>query len=121
LALSIAIWIPVVWAYYYIMRAVGLEPSLVMTGFVMCAAAFSIAVPSTPGQAGPYHFAVISALQLYGQPATESAGFAFLYHMVNIVVMVIFGILGILGTGVTFRHVLNSTQAFLARRESERP
>jgi uncharacterized protein (TIRG00374 family) len=121
LGLSLLIWIPVVWAYYFTMRAVGLEPTWTITGFVMCAAAFSVAVPSTPGQAGPYHFAVISALQLYGQPAAESAAFAFLYHIVNIIVMVIFGILGILGTGVTFRHVLNSTQAFIARRQGEQP
>jgi uncharacterized membrane protein YbhN (UPF0104 family) len=92
-----------------------------MTGFVMCAAAFSVAVPSTPGQAGPYHFAVITALQLYGQPAAESAGFAFLYHIVNILVMVAFGLLGILGTGVTFRHVLNSAQSFVSRRQGEQP
>jgi uncharacterized protein (TIRG00374 family) len=120
LGLSILIWIPVALAYYYIMRAVGLDPSWVVTGFVMCAAAFSVAVPSTPGQAGPYHFAVISALQLYGQPAAESAAFAFLYHIANIVIMVIFGILGILGTGVTFRNVLQSTQSFMSRRQGER-
>ncbi len=116
--LSILVWIPVILAYYFTMRAVGLEPSWVMTGFVVCAAAFSVAVPSTPGQAGPYHFAVITALQLYGQPAIESASFAFLYHVMNIVVMVIFGAIGILGTGVTFRHVLSSAQSFVARRQA---
>lgn len=110
-ALSILIWIPVILAYYSIMQAVGLEPTWVMAGFVVCAAAFSVAVPSTPGQAGPYHFAVITALQLYGQPAVESASFAFLYHIANIVIMVLFGIVGILGTGVTFRNVLSSAQS----------
>lgn len=117
--LSIAVWVPVVAGYYFIMRAVGLEPTWVMTGFVVCAAAFSVAVPSTPGQAGPYHFAVITALQLYGQPAPESAAFAFLYHFLNIVVMVIFGIVGILGTGVTFRNVVASAQTFVSRRQAE--
>jgi uncharacterized protein (TIRG00374 family) len=115
-ALSILIWIPVILAYYSIMRAVGLEPTWVMAGFVVCAAAFSVAVPSTPGQAGPYHFAVITALQLYGQPAVESASFAFLYHIANIVIMVLFGIVGILGTGVTFRNVLSSAQSFVSRQ-----
>lgn len=119
LGLSVLVWLPVLFAYYFTMRAVGLEPTWVMTGFVVCAAAFSVAVPSTPGQAGPYHFAVITALQLYGQPATQSAGFAFLYHIMNIVVMVIFGIIGIVGTGVTFRHVLSSAQSFVSRRHAE--
>lgn len=117
--LSIAVWIPVIAAYYFIIRAVGLEPTWVMAGFVVCAAAFSVAVPSTPGQAGPYHFAVITALQLYGQPAPQSAAFAFLYHFLNIIVMVIFGIIGILGTGVTFRNVIASAQSFTSRRQTE--
>lgn len=118
-ALSILIWIPVILAYYSIMQAVGLEPTWVMAGFVVCAAAFSVAVPSTPGQAGPYHFAVITALQLYGQPAVESASFAFLYHIANIVIMVLFGIVGILGTGVTFRNVLSSAQSFVSRQRAD--
>ena len=121
IVLSVVVWVPVLLAYYFTMRAVGLEPTWTMTGFVVCAAAFSVAVPSTPGQAGPFHFAVITALQLYGQPAAASASFAFLYHAMNIVVMVIFGLLGILGTGVTFRHVVNSAQAFVARQRSEEP
>lgn len=117
--LSILVWIPVLVAYYFTMLAVGLAPTWVMTGFVVCAAAFSVAVPSTPGQAGPFHFAVITALQLYGQPAVESASFAFLYHAMNIAVMVIFGIIGILGTGVTFRNVIASARAFMSRQRAE--
>ena len=121
IGLSILVWIPVLVAYYFTMRAVGLEPSWVMTGFVVCAAAFSVAVPSTPGQAGPYHFAVITALQLYGQPAIESASFAFLYHALNIVVMVILGVIGIIGTGVTFGNVISSARNFVSRQRVEQP
>ena len=117
--LSILVWTPVLAAYYFTMRAVGLVPSLALTGFVVCAAAFSVAVPSTPGQAGPYHFAVITALQLYGQPAAQSASFAFLYHVMNIVVMVIFGVIGISGAGVTFRNVVQTAQSFTARRRAD--
>ena len=119
LLLSVAVWLPVIVAYYFTMRAVGLSPSWVLAGFVVCAAAFSVALPSTPGQAGPYHVAVIAALQLAGQPATASASFAFLYHIMNIVVMVLMGLLGIARTGVTFRNVLASAQAFLTRQRTE--
>lgn len=116
--LSILVWIPILIAYYFGMRAVGLTPSLAMTGFVVCAAAFSVAVPSTPGQIGPFHFAVITALQLYGQPAAESAAFAFLYHFLNIVILVLFGVVGVLGAGVTFRHVFQSAQSFASRQRA---
>lgn len=120
-ALSILIWVPILVAYFFTLRAVGLQPTWVMAGFVVCAAAFSVAVPSTPGQAGPYHFAVITALQLYGQPAAQSAAFAFLYHILNIVMMLIFGVIGILSTGITFRSVWASAQNFATRRRAETP
>lgn len=114
--LTILIWVPVIIAYYYGIMAVDLEPTWTMAAFVVCAAALSVAIPSTPGQAGPFHFAVITALQLYGQPAAESASFAFLYHIGSLLVMVILGMIGILRTGVTFSNVIKSTQSFVSRQ-----
>lgn len=114
--LTILIWVPVIIAYYYGILAVNLEPTWTMAAFVVCAAALSVAIPSTPGQAGPFHFAVITALQLYGQPAAESASFAFLYHIGSLLVMVILGMIGILRTGVTFGNVIKSTQSFVSRQ-----
>ena len=35
--------------------------------------------------------------------------------------MLLFGVIGILGTGVTFRHVLNSAQSFVSRQRAETP
>jgi len=116
--LTILIWIPVIIAYYFSMLAVNLEPTWIMAVFVVCAAALSVAIPSTPGQAGPFHFAVITALQLYGQPAAESASFAFLYHIGSLIVMVILGIIGILGTGTTFGNVVRSAQSFASRQDT---
>jgi len=118
IALSILTWLPVLAAYYFTMRAVGIAPTWAATGFVMCAAAFSVALPSTPGQAGPYHVAVTAALQLTGQPAATAAAFAFLYHAMNIVVMVLVGLVGIVATGVTFRNVLSSARSFARRNEA---
>ncbi|MBP9503208.1 MAG: flippase-like domain-containing protein [Candidatus Promineofilum sp.] len=114
--LTILIWVPVIIAYYFAILAVNLEPTWTMAAFVVCAAALSVAIPSTPGQAGPFHFAVITALQLFGQPAAESASFAFLYHIGSLLVMVILGMIGILSTGVTFGNVIRSTQSFVSRQ-----
>ena len=46
--LSTLVWVPLVFAYQITMLAVGLNPTPLMGGFVMCAAAFSIAAPSSP-------------------------------------------------------------------------
>lgn len=118
LILSILVWLPILLAYYFAMRAVHLEPTAAMTAFVVCAAALSVALPSSPGQVGVFHAGVIAALQVLGQPAAESASFAFLYHALNVVLMIILGLWGILSTGSTFKQVVASAQSF-ARRQRE--
>jgi uncharacterized protein (TIRG00374 family) len=118
LLLTIMTWIPIVLAYYATMLAANLEPTLVMAAFVVCAAALSVALPSSPGQIGVFHAGVIAALQVWGQPEAASASFAFLYHALNSIVLIVMGIVGIFGTGSTFRQVVKSTQSFLQRKEA---
>jgi uncharacterized membrane protein YbhN (UPF0104 family) len=118
LALTLATWIPIILAYYATMLAVNLQPSLVMAAFVVCAAALSVALPSSPGQIGVFHAGVIAALQVWGQPEAASASFAFIYHALNSITLIVLGIIGIVGTGSTFRHVVASTQDFLNREEA---
>lgn len=117
--LSILTWLPIIFSYYYTMRAVNLAPTVPMAGFVVCAAAFSIAAPSSPGQIGVFHAGVIAALRILGQPEGQSASFAFLYHALNLLLMVILGFIGVYATGATFGNVVASTQAFIKRREEK--
>ena len=90
-----------------------------MAAFVVCAAALSVALPSSPGQIGVFHAGVIAALQVWGQPEAQAASFAFLYHVINTAVMIGFGIVGIIATGSTFRQVVASTQEFLPQGRGE--
>lgn len=114
---SVLVWLPILVAYYFTMRAVHLEPTAAMTAFVVCAAALSVALPSSPGQVGVFHAGVIAALQVLGQPAAESASFAFLYHALNVVLMIALGLWGILSTGATFKQVVASAQSFMQRQK----
>jgi len=115
IVLSVIIWLPIIFAYYTSLLAVNLQPTLVMAAFVVCAAAFSVALPSSPGQVGVFHAGVIAALQVLNQPQANAASFAFLYHAVNIGVVTLLGVVGIYSTGATFRNVLASTRAFMQR------
>ena len=115
--LTIFTWLPIVFSYYSTLFGVNLEPSLAEAGFVVCAAAFSIALPSSPGQIGVFHAGVIAALRILGQPEAESASFAFLYHGLNMIESVVLGIIGIYSTGATFNNVVASTRAFMRRKE----
>jgi glycosyltransferase 2 family protein len=111
--LSIIVWIPVLFAYQMALTAVYIQTTWIMTAFVVCAAAFSVAAPSSPGQVGVFHAAVTFALvQVLQQPEGASASFAFLYHAMNMVLMISLGLIGLFRTGATFSHVVASARRF---------
>jgi uncharacterized protein (TIRG00374 family) len=111
--LSIVVWAPVIFAYQMALTAVHIQANWVMTAFVVCAAAFSVAAPSSPGQVGVFHAAVVFALvQVLQQPDGASASFAFLYHALNMIVMISLGIIGLFRTGATFNHVVNAARRY---------
>jgi uncharacterized protein (TIRG00374 family) len=112
-AMSIIVWIPVLFGYYWICVAVGLDVSIMMAGFVMCAAAFSIAAPSSPGQVGVYHAGVIFAINIIlGLPESQAASFAFLYHGMTTVFSILTGIIGLNLTQSTFGKVVTLARDF---------
>lgn len=117
--LSILVWLPILLAYYAGLRAVGLHPSAMMTGFTVAAAAFSIAAPSSPGQVGVFHAGVIAALQLLGQSEVASASFAFGYHALNMFMMIGLGVIGLAATGEAMGNVISSTQQFMRKKGDE--
>lgn len=111
--LSIMVWIPVLFAYQMALTAVHIQTTWIMTAFVVCAAAFSVAAPSSPGQVGVFHATVTFALvQILKQPEGASASFAFLYHALNMVLMISLGLIGLFRTGATFQHVVASARRF---------
>lgn len=114
-ALSIVIWLPIIFAYYEGMKAVGIEVTLLEAGFVVCAAALSVALPSSPGQIGVFHLGVTAALAILGQPEAESLSFAIAYHAINLLTLTLLGLIGLAATGSTFHSVIQSTQAFMKR------
>ncbi len=116
LSLSILVWVPVIAAYYWGLLAAHLQPDWAMAGFVVCAAALSIAAPSSPGQVGVYHAGVIAALtQVLAQPEAQSASFAFLYHAMTFILNLLLGIIGLRFVGATLDNVVNMTRR-LSRR-----
>ena len=118
--LSVLIWVPIVLAYYSGMRAVGLQPTLVMSGFVVCAAALSITAPSSPGQVGVFHAGVTFALvQILRQPQAASASFAFLYHAINFAVVIVLGLFGVYSIGATLGNVIRASQDLLRRNKED--
>lgn len=115
--LSILVWVPILFAYYIGLLAVGITVTPLHAGFIVCAAALSVALPSSPGQIGIFHAAVIGALQVLGQPEGASASFAIVYHAMNLTTMVVMGLIGLSGIGATFANVVETAQRFTQRKD----
>ncbi|MDR0895118.1 MAG: flippase-like domain-containing protein [Prevotellaceae bacterium] len=74
----------------------------VLAGLVMfVGGTFAILVP-TPNGAGPWHFAVITMMMLYGVHAMDAAVFALIVHSIQTLLVVVLGIIGWLH--VSFSH-----------------
>lgn len=116
--LSILVWIPILFAYQAGIQAVGGQVSLLAASFVVCAAALSIAIPSSPGQIGVFHVGVTAAMLALGQPEGAAAGFAVVYHALNLIMMIILGLIGLSRIGATFRSVIETTQRFMRRSKT---
>jgi glycosyltransferase 2 family protein len=117
--LSIIVWIPILFAYQAGIRAVGGQVSLLAASFVVCAAALSIAIPSSPAQIGVFHLGVTAALLALGQSESVAAGFAVIYHALNLISMIVLGLIGLTRTGTTFRSVITTTQQFMQRKKEK--
>lgn len=118
--LSVLVWVPIIFAYHMGLIAVGITPTAPMSILVVCAAAFSIAAPSSPGQIGVFHAGVTFALvEVLDQPGGPALSFAILYHALNTLILILMGFLGIARTGSTFRQVVETTRAFMRRQNNQ--
>ena len=111
LAWSILLWLPVLAAYYIVMRSVGLDVTPITAAFITCVAAFSVAAPSSPGQIGVFHLAVTAAFTgILGQPEAPAVSFAILYHTTQFLLFILLGLIALPSTGTTFQHTIQSAR-----------
>ena len=93
LAYSVGIWLSYYLHFYVAFQCfdytAGLGPMCAAAAFV--AGCFAVLVP-TPNGAGPWHFAVKTALVLYGVGADAAAIFAFVVHTLQTLLVALLGL-----------------------------
>lgn len=67
----------------------------VMAGLVMFAVGSIAVVVPTPNGAGPWHFAVITMMMLYGVEKEDAGIFALLVHGIQTFLLILLGIYGL--------------------------
>lgn len=104
-----------IWACYYVhfyltFYCFGFTEHLgVLAALVMfVGGTFAVLVP-TPNGAGPWHFAVISMMMLYGVNATDAGIFALIVHGIQTFLVVLLGIYGMAALPLSHRTKKTTT------------
>lgn len=91
------IWISYILHFYLTFFAFGFTSQLgFIAGLVLFAVGSLAVVVPTPNGAGPWHFAVITMLMLYGVGQSDAEIFALLVHAIQTLLIIVLGIWGLL-------------------------
>jgi uncharacterized protein (TIRG00374 family) len=103
LALSIAIWILYAAVNYIMLAGVGGPVSWLAALFLLVVLMLGIAVPSSPGRVGVYHYLVVQALAVFGVEQATAVSYAILLHIITILLPAGIGTLMAWQLGVGFK------------------
>lgn len=92
---TLLIWLCYFLHFYLTFRCFGFSAGLgILPGLVMfVAGTFAVVVP-TPNGAGPWHFAVITMMMLYGVSPADASVFALIVHAVQTLLVILLGVWG---------------------------
>ena len=92
---TVAIWLCYFLHFYLTFYCFGFTSSLgLLAGLVMfVGGTFAVIVP-TPNGAGPWHFAVITMMMLYGVSDADASMFALIVHGIQTLLVIVLGVYG---------------------------
>ncbi len=91
--LSALVWLLDVLAIYILLTAFGFTLPVMASFIVMIILIVGIAVPTAPGFIGSWHYSCILALGLSGIAKPEALSFAFVYHFLSMIIVVVLGVI----------------------------
>jgi len=103
---SLVIWGGYALFNYVIMLALRLSHlPFSAAALVLCTTGFSMIVPSSPGGIGPFEWAGVQALALFGVTESVAFGYTLGLHLFTILSMDLFGLVGLAVEGVNYADV----------------
>lgn len=89
-------WSALIWGLYgavnyTLLRAVGERPAVLIAFFLLAVLQLGVAVPSSPGRLGVYHYLCIQALAVFGVGGPRALSYAVILHLISVVAPVALG------------------------------
>jgi uncharacterized protein (TIRG00374 family) len=116
LGLSFVVWVTGVAAYYWGIGAFWPEVTWPAAVFTLCVAVFGLSVPSSPSAVGVFHASVWFALSVFSVTREQALGFAFVYHALTFIIVLVLGGIGLWKSGQTLGEVSTAARSLLTKR-----
>jgi uncharacterized protein (TIRG00374 family) len=92
---TLLIWVCYYFHFYFTFYCFSFTAHLgMMAGLVMFVAGTVAVLVPTPNGAGPWHFAIITMMMLYGVSATDAGIYALIVHAVQTLLVILLGLYG---------------------------
>ena len=112
------LWTVIAWSFSLVTfmaleRAIDLQGAnyLVYAMLAVGLAALGVAVPMTLASIGPFQVAVVVAGELLGVNPVDAAALGLLFHGITLLGYAIFGVISVLGLGVSFQELFNRSSS----------
>jgi uncharacterized protein (TIRG00374 family) len=79
-------------AFWIGFRSLGIQVPFVSALFIQGLVVIGVAAPSTPGYFGPFEFAAVTGLKLYGVDESVSVAWALTYHVFSLIPITVIGL-----------------------------
>lgn len=114
-----AIWLGYAAMNWLMLVVFGMEGlGLGAAALVLCFTGLSMVVPSSPGAIGPFEWAGIQALALFGVEQSASFGYTLGLHMFTNIALIALGLVGLVNQGISYSRI---TQAMAQTGAPEAP
>jgi glycosyltransferase 2 family protein len=94
IAWSVAAYLVDAGEVWLVLHALGIEAPWATPALVLLGGNLAIAIPSTPGQLGALEAGVVVALAAVGVPAAQALAFGLVYHIMQLIPIVLVGLSG---------------------------
>lgn len=102
---SALLWGSMAFVNFFIIRSFGLRLPLMASYVLMALQAISVALPSSPGFVGPFHYATVLGLGFYGVSKETALGAAIVIHISFFLTFTILGLILLWADNISFREI----------------
>ena len=111
LAITIVIWVMYAGVNYILLGAVGAPYSWLAAVFLLAVLQLGVAVPSSPGRVGVYHYLAVQSLAIFGVDQATAVSYAILLHLISIILPAMIGAILAWHSGLGLRAVSSRAES----------